>query len=70
MDIRDDAIGGGKIRRRQKLFCRGKRLSSMTNGVHKIHQAETKLFVIVDDRNERVIHQMQPRYLRTMIPTR
>jgi hypothetical protein len=35
----------------------------MTNGVHKVHQAKAKLFVIIDDRDKRATHQMQPRYL-------
>jgi len=50
MDIGDDAIENGKIGRRQKRLCGGKRLSPVTDRVHEVHQAGAKLFVIVNDR--------------------
>jgi hypothetical protein len=60
MNIGDDAIENGKIRRGQKALCGREWFSSMANGVYEIHQAQAKLFVIVNDRDERTTHQTRP----------
>jgi hypothetical protein len=70
VNVRDCAIENGKIGRRQKRLCGRKRLSSIANGAHEVHQARAKVLVVVDDRNERAIHQMQPRAISKMVSTR
>jgi hypothetical protein len=67
VNVRDCAIENGKIGRRQKRLCGRKRLGSITNGAHQVHQARAKVFVVVDDRNERAVHQMQPRAISKMV---
>jgi hypothetical protein len=67
VNVRDCAIENSKIGRRQKRLCGRKRLGSITNGAHQVHQARAKVFVVVDDRNERAVHQMQPRAISKMV---
>ncbi len=56
MNVDDNAIEEGPIRRHEKCLCRNKGFSTMSRGTHQVHQGGTQHVVIVDDPDEKATH--------------
>jgi hypothetical protein len=67
INVGNDTIEEQQAGRRQKRLCRGKRLGAIANGAHQIRQRAAQRVVIIDDCDERAVHRMSPREVRTIV---